>query len=170
MAHFFLDDCIPQTADMTVKSLLKQLVCQQQKVPPALKKVYEERSHEIGTDGEMFKSIFVQVCRDFTRVYIILDGVNRYPDAERDKLYGYFKELSGTGLRLYFTTRGKDRMEVRKIFGGLAGYFEEPIVPNNDEFESFIEYTLKRNNIPFEKTTVDVIKKSSSYHLSFFSH
>lgn len=95
-----------QTADVVIRCILKQVLCQMEHIPEEVESLFNHCHRYSATPDFESLSSLINVClKNFTRSFILLDALDEFNAVELEKLVASLKQVTDSTTKLFCTSR-----------------------------------------------------------------
>lgn len=126
-----------------IASLLKQLVFQDKSLPPAVESAYDRWVNQdvLAKDLATFTELLAACSKRFSVLFVLLDGLDKCSDAEREKLWPCLQCLSESGVKQFITTRSHLFLDIQNHLRPIVLL---PINTRNEDVERVLVRDMKQ--------------------------
>lgn len=126
--------------DALLRALLRHLVLKSENVPRSIKDLYlKHLEAKTSPTNEKIMSCLVEVCRDKENIFLVVDAMDEYPEAQRSHLIRHIRDMLDRlpGLRILVTSR-----LIQTIQDELGSSRRHDIEAHDDDLDAFIRTQL----------------------------
>jgi hypothetical protein len=130
-----------QTGIDVLKGLLKQLLCQSQKVPPEVESLYTKSILEDTAPAiSAFVPVLSSCSKDFACVYAVFDALDECSEAQQEEILSVLGHLQQFGYRFLISSR----LHFRKLQKWLSDIRTLEISANDADLDNYVTVRLQQ--------------------------
>jgi glycyl-tRNA synthetase alpha subunit len=143
--YFDYKDQQNQKAVQIVASLLKQLLCQIDKIPDEVEDMYKTSVSACTRPSlGVLTKCFIRLLRNFSTSFVVFDALDECNPEQRDPIVGFIKDLQREKARVFLTSR-PHLSEIQELF--LSNLVTLQIEAEKHDLRNFLGIELAKRKI-----------------------